>query len=161
MQSMGSEESETTEQLHFHFSLSRIREGNGNPLQCSCLENHRDGGAWWAAICGVTQSQTRPKQLNSSSSTPLHCLERRHLRKKKENPLHVETTSTGAAGPWDIYMGSFCPFPILPNREVFSSFPLGVFILVLVHIMRTYSSVFPLEQGHHVLNLSKENIRTF
>ena len=51
-------------------SLSRIGEGNGNPLQCSCLENPRDGGAWWAAICGVTQSQTRLKQL-SSSSKPL------------------------------------------------------------------------------------------
>ena len=58
----------TTERLHFHFSLSRIGEGNGNPLQCSCLENPRDGGAWWAAIYGVAQSQTRLKQLSSSSS---------------------------------------------------------------------------------------------
>ena len=49
-------------------SLSCIGEGNGNPLQCSCLENPRDGGAWWAAICGVSQSQTRLKQLSSSSS---------------------------------------------------------------------------------------------
>ena len=57
-----------TEQLHFHFSLSCIGEGNGNPLQCSCLENPRDGGAWWAAIYGVTQSQTRLKWLSSSSS---------------------------------------------------------------------------------------------
>ena len=47
--------------LHFHFSLSCIEEGNGNPLQCSCLENPRDGGAWWAAVCGVAQSQTRLK----------------------------------------------------------------------------------------------------
>ena len=54
-------ESDTTEQLHFHFSLSCIGEGNGNPLQCSCLENSRDGGAWWAAICGVAQSRTRLK----------------------------------------------------------------------------------------------------
>ena len=51
----GCEESDMTEQLHFHFSLSRIGEGNGNPLQCSCLENLRDGGAWWAAVYGVTQ----------------------------------------------------------------------------------------------------------
>ena len=57
-----------TEQLHFHFSLSCIGEGNGNPLQCSCLENPRDGGAWWAAISGVAQSQTRLKRLSSSSS---------------------------------------------------------------------------------------------
>ena len=48
----GREESDTTEQLHFHFALSCIREGNGNPLQCSCLENPRDGGAWWAAVMG-------------------------------------------------------------------------------------------------------------
>ena len=52
------QELDTTEGLHFHFSLSCIGEGNGNPLQCSCLENPRDGGAWWAAICGVTQSRT-------------------------------------------------------------------------------------------------------
>ena len=49
----------TTERLHFHFSLSSNGEGNGNPLQCSCLENPRDRGAWWAAVCGVAQSQTR------------------------------------------------------------------------------------------------------
>ena len=61
--------SDTTEQLHFHFSLSGIGEGNGNPLQCSCLENLRDGGAWWAAICGVAQSRTRLKRLSSSSSS--------------------------------------------------------------------------------------------
>ena len=57
-----------TEGLHFHFSLLRIGEGNGNPLQCSCLEDPRDGGAWWAAIYGVAQSQTRLKQLSSSNS---------------------------------------------------------------------------------------------
>ena len=54
----GSKESDMTEQLHFHFSLSCIGEGNGNPLQCSCLENPRDGGALWAAIYGVAQSDT-------------------------------------------------------------------------------------------------------
>ena len=61
--------SDTTEQLHFPFSLSCIGEGNGNPLQCSCLENPRDSGACWAAIYGVAQSQTRLKQLSSSSSS--------------------------------------------------------------------------------------------
>ena len=64
-------ESETTERLHFHFSLSCIGEGNGNPLQCSCLENPRDGGAWWAAVYGVAQSQTRLKWLSSSSIVAL------------------------------------------------------------------------------------------
>ena len=62
-------ESCTTERLHFHFSLSCIGEGNGNPLQCSCLENPRDGGAWWAAVYGVAQSRTRLKRLSSSSSS--------------------------------------------------------------------------------------------
>ena len=62
-------ESDTTERLHFHFSLSCIGEGNGNPLQCSCLENPRDGGAWWAAVSGVAQSRTRLKRLSSSSSS--------------------------------------------------------------------------------------------
>ena len=63
------EESDTTERLHFHFSLSCIGEGNGNPLQCSCLENPRDRGAWWAAVYGVAQSRTQLKQLSSSSSS--------------------------------------------------------------------------------------------
>ena len=57
----GREELNMTEQLHFHFSLSCIAEGNGSPLQCSCLENPRDGGAWWAAVYGVTQSRTQLK----------------------------------------------------------------------------------------------------
>ena len=57
----GLKESDTTERLHFHFSLSCIGEGNGNPLQCSCLENPRDGEAWWAAVYGVTHSRTRLK----------------------------------------------------------------------------------------------------
>ena len=61
LQSMRSLELDTTERLHFHFSLSCIGEGNGNPLQCSCLENPRDGGSWGAAVYGVTQSRTRLK----------------------------------------------------------------------------------------------------
>ena len=64
----GREELDMTEGLHFHFSLSCIGEGNGNPLQCSCLENPRDKGAWWAAVYGVAQSRTRLKRLSSSSS---------------------------------------------------------------------------------------------
>ena len=76
----GRKEPDTTERLHFHFSLSHIGKGNGNPLHCSCLENPRDGGAWWAAVCGVAQSWTRLKWLSSSSSlvdnyrpTPVWC----------------------------------------------------------------------------------------
>ena len=64
LQSMGSLRVRHTERLHFHFSLSCIGGGNGNPLQCSCLENPRDGGAWWAAVYGFAQSR-----LSSSSSS--------------------------------------------------------------------------------------------
>ena len=75
----GLEESDTTERLHFHFSLSCFGEGNGNPLQCSCLENPRDGGAWWAAVYGVAQSWTRLKRFSSSSSS----IELFHLRQQR------------------------------------------------------------------------------
>ena len=61
-----------TERLHFHFSLSCTGGGNGNPLQCSSLENPRDGGAWWAAVYGVEQSRTQLKRLSSSSSNSIN-----------------------------------------------------------------------------------------
>ena len=67
LQSMGSLKVGQTERLHFHFSLSCIGEGNSNPLQCSCLENPRDGGAWWAVVYGVAQSRTQLTWLSSSS----------------------------------------------------------------------------------------------
>ena len=72
LHSMGSLESDMTEQLHFHFSLSCTGEGNGNPLQRSCLENPGYGGAWWAAVSGVAQSRTRLKRLKSCSSSFLY-----------------------------------------------------------------------------------------
>src|SRR5574337_1163621 len=71
LQSMGSPESDTTERLHFHFPPSCIGEGNGNRLQCSCLENPRDRGAWWATVYGVAQSRPRLKRLSSSSSSSI------------------------------------------------------------------------------------------
>ena len=67
----GREESNMTERLYFHFSLSCIGEGNGNPFQCSCLENSRDGAAWWAAVYGIAQSRTLLKRLSSSSISQL------------------------------------------------------------------------------------------
>ena len=76
----GGEESDMAEQLHFHFSLSCIGEGNGNPLQCSCLENPRDGGAWWATVYAVAQSRIRLKRLRSSRKGSL--LHRREGRKQ-------------------------------------------------------------------------------
>ena len=79
----GLEESDTTERLHFHFSLSCTGEGNGSPLQCSCLENPRGGGAWWAATYGVAQSRTQLKRLSSSRSTV--CLDSSFLSKSRLN----------------------------------------------------------------------------
>ena len=84
----GREESDTTERLHFHFSLSCIGEGNGNPLQCSCLENPRDRGAWWASVYGVAQSWTRLTRLSSSSSRPKFSQLPKEIR--FENPLHFQ-----------------------------------------------------------------------
>ena len=67
----GRQESDTTERLHLDFSLSCIGEGNGNPLQCSCLENPKDREAWWAAVYRVAQSRTRRKRLSSSNSSSI------------------------------------------------------------------------------------------
>ena len=82
-----------TERLPFHFSLSCIGEGNGNPLQCSCLENPRDGGAWWAAVYGVAQSQTRLKRLSSSSSSRIKTARRKinNLRYADDITLMAES----------------------------------------------------------------------
>ena len=88
---------DTTGQLHFHFSLSCIGEGNGNPLQCSCLENPRDGGAWWAAIYGVAQSRTQLKWLSSSSFIAA---------------ANVKTCN------WHIGMKSYLPVPLWKDRQV-------------------------------------------
>ena len=68
LQSVGSLRVGHDWRLHFHFSLSCTGEGNGNPLQCSCLEIPRNGGAWWAAIYGIAQSRTWLKRLSSSST---------------------------------------------------------------------------------------------
>ena len=80
LQSMGSIESDTTERFHFHFSLSRIGEGNGNPLQCSCLENPGDGGAWWAAVYGVARSRTRRSDLAAAAGNALKTTAGQELR---------------------------------------------------------------------------------
>ena len=85
LQFMGREELDTTERLHCHFSLSCIGEGNGNPLQYSCLENPRDRGAWWATICGVAQSRIRLKRLSSNS---------RATKEAPENIDHIANICT-------------------------------------------------------------------
>ena len=86
-----------TERLHFHFSPSCIGEGNGNPLQYSCLENLRDSRAWWAAVYGVAQSWTRLKQLSSSSSSKYGGKLGAHLVK---NPPTMQETPVQLLG-WE------------------------------------------------------------
>ena len=123
----GRKESDTSERLHFQFSLSCIGEGNGNPLQCSCLENPRDEETWWAAIYGVAQSRTWLKRLSSSSSS-IAIKEFKILKKKRkvgqvkvksrkrrmepppghladpssatQQPLNISTLSVSLLSPW-------------------------------------------------------------
>ena len=102
---------DTAERRHFHFSLSCIGEGNGNPLQCSCLENLRDGGAWWAAIDGVAQSRTRLKRLSRSSSRLLlmeHQLSQ--VFGVKPNLLFSQFSSVHHFLCW-LHLGSFTCLP--------------------------------------------------
>ena len=87
------EELDTTERLHFHVSLSCIGEGNGNPLQCSCLVNPRDGGAWWAAIYGVPQSRTQLERLSSSSSSS-------SSQQKQDQPLGIGSDCRVESAPF-------------------------------------------------------------
>ena len=94
------EESDTTERLHFQFSLSCFGEGNGNPLQCSCLENPRDGGAWWAAVYRVAQSRTRLKRRSSSSSSMEQ--ETRIRSRGREDPLEKEMAAHSSILAWEI-----------------------------------------------------------
>ena len=94
----GRKESDTTERLHFDFSPLCIGEGNGNPRQYSCLENPRDGEAWWAAVYGVTQSRTRLKRLSSSSTLYIRSLALTHFTAANVYPLI-----------------SISPFPSLPS----------------------------------------------
>ena len=128
----GHEESDTTERLHFHFSLSCIGEGNGNPLQCSCLENPRDRGAWWVAIYGVAKSWTRLKRLNSSSNVyPYYTLLIEFLKTsnvpngmwmgKLFSPLQIYSLGNFKTLPFEINV--FLHFWVLPvNTEWSVSF---------------------------------------
>ena len=97
----GCKELDTTERLHFHFSLSCIGEGNGNSLQCSCLENLRDGVAWWAAIYGVSQSRTRLKWLSSSST--MHYIHWWELSSPETSFLCMHTTCLVILASWINY----------------------------------------------------------
>ena len=101
----GREESDTTERLHFHFSLLCIEEGNGNPRQCSCLENPRDGGAWWVAVYGVSQSRTQLKRLSSSSSSSSSNIW--HYSRGVQFMTLIQFWRTRGPPPLYPYMGSF------------------------------------------------------
>ena len=118
LQSMGSLRLWATERLHFHFSLSCIGEGNGNPLQRSCLENPRDGGAWWAAVYGVTQSWTRLKRLSSSSLVSMAFTSNVAPDTTKPcnfsfdvfvGPMWLAHTEGRDFRPNQLYLGSQCP----------------------------------------------------
>ena len=123
--------------VHFHFSLSCIGEGNGNPLQCSCLENPRDGGAWWTAVSGVAQSQTRLKRCSSSSSggdprTKEQIKPRRVLecRSGETRPHHPSLPHVVTINGSQVLLSSITCLPPLPHREkVFALlFPLPVYM---------------------------------
>ena len=108
----GCEESDTTERLHFHFSLSNIGEGNGNPLQSSCLENPRDGRACWAAVYGAAQSRIRLKWLSSSSNTALNPMTGNFysaLSDKLESLVFYTLYYISDIGKWVFYLSKW-PF---------------------------------------------------
>ena len=146
---MGSLESDTTERLHLHFSLLCIGEVSGNPLQCSCLENPRDGGAWWAAIYGVAQSRTRLKWLSRSSSMLLW------RRQWQPTPVFLPGKShrqRGLAGygPWgrkeldtteQQHAFVRCPFflTFFPNSSIPN------LLWIFIEWINAYSNVFMLE----------------
>ena len=128
LQSMGSRRVGHDWGTYFHFLLSCIGEGNGNPLQCSCLENPRDEGAWWAAVSGVAQSRTRLKRLSSSSSRAIMKMlvgegwrTAFHREKGSMEALPLWIGSGGsnyhsnARGPWGESVGPVLPVKRLPK----------------------------------------------
>ena len=120
----GRYKSGTTKRLYFHFSLACIGEGNGNPLQCSCLENPRERGAWWAAVSGVAQNRTRLKWLSSSSSSIsgpfIHCLPRGDNPKCLQASLDIPCGQGGLSpgGSHGCRHPTLCPLRASPQREL-------------------------------------------
>ena len=112
----GRTELDRTERLHFHFSLSCTGEGNGNPLQCSCLENPRDGGAWWSAVYGVAQSRTQLKRLSSSSSSQVEAAAQLRGRVSELSSLACPSGAV-ESGHEDSHLGS----SLAASEPVYSS----------------------------------------
>ena len=141
--------------LQLHFSLSCIGEGNGNPLQCSCLENPRDRGAWWAAVYGVAQSQTRPKWLSSSSSIPIL-----HTKQLKPYRLWVSSCSFGFVFPIvrvrKLKWGFWCPeIKFFPLQEISQK---GPFLIEAKKWLFVIPSVVGLREKRSLTqNCSKES----
>ena len=120
-----------TEKFPFHFSLSCIGAGNGNPLQCSCLENPRDGGAWWASICGVAQSRTWLKWLSSIHMYPPSC-------------THLPSPFAALPPGWcrTLILGALC-------HTSNSQWP-PILHMVIMHFSAILSSHLPLSFSHWV-----------
>ena len=145
----GCEESDTTERLHFHLSLSCIGEGNGNPLQCSCLENLRDGGAWWATIYGVAQNWTRLKWLSNSSITLLkHALSLVTSLNVFIYSLSFSHISLLLQMKWKLFQSPFLGLPLLSPQYLLSSLIVSTvtFMLVTVYLLSLF-------QEHHIFFL--------
>ena len=117
----GRSELDTTERLHFHFSLSCIGEGNGNPLQCSCLENPRDRGAQWATVYGVAQSQTRLKRLSSSSSSISVSQKGWQYRHRQRHLQAVREPGTPSSWAWIT--------PMMQTEQILTAAPTLVIVL--------------------------------
>ena len=133
-----------TERLHFHFSLSHIGEENGNPLQCSCLENPRDRGAWWAAVYGVTQSRTRLKRLSSSSSNTVHCRELSSVQSLSCLRLFVTPWTVACQASQSITNSRSPPKPmsidlVMMSNHLILCYPL-LFLLSIFPSIRVFSS---------------------
>ena len=155
----GQEESDMTERLHFHFSLSCTGEGNGSPLQCSCPKNPRDGGAWWAAVYRVAQSRTWLKWLSSSSSLCHDCYHplvptKSHDQTSSTNVVGVETQGRGKfvvifcsfTAAWEV---KFCsPDPQSSLTEVGHGKRRAMLRLLMLHLRRAW------EDQEHLQNSS-------
>ena len=152
----GREESDTTERLHFYFSLLCIGEGNGNPLQCSCLENPRDGGAWWAAIYGVAQSWTRLKRLSSSSPPGSGCfpfLSPTMLKLilciviKSPRLFHVNSTSPMWSSIWFLFLSQLYAFPFVYTNHS-STLPCSTLHMIHSDLLIFFRQQFLLGRVH-------------
>ena len=142
----GREESDRTERLHFHSSLSCTGEENGNPLQCSCLENPRDGGAWWAAVYGVAQSSTWLTRLSNSSSSRQHIKKQRNYFANKCPYSQSYSFSSNHVWMWELdhkegwVLKNWCFWTVVLEKTLES--PLDCEVIQPVHPKGNQSWIF-------------------